>query len=292
MWKSVAAFILTVSVVSLLSEAPSLGREVETDTITSRAVTQPVTVSPQRTFPGDAVLIRSRSVKSVTLFQKTYQLHASGGEYLRLIPIPFTVKPGVYPVEFGDGKQRVSLTVSPKQFAVDSITVSKQMESMRQNTARIAADQKKINQARSQSAKTPYFHEPFLKPAQGRLSTPYGYQRVVNGKPANRHAAIDIANTEGTPIVASNSGRVVLADYLYLTGNTVVIDHGLNIFSLYAHMSNLDVKTGELVYRGQQVGRIGTTGFSTGPHLHFGVLIGNTYVNPEPFLKASPFSWK
>ncbi len=166
------------------------------------------------------------------------------------------------------------------------------MNNMRQNSARIAADQKKINQARSRSAKSPYFRDPFQWPAQGRLSTPYGYQRVVNGKPANRHSAIDIANKEGTPIVSSNHGKVVLADTLYLTGNTVIIDHGLNIFSIYAHMSKIDVKQGQQVKRGQLIGRIGTTGFSTGPHLHYGMLVGNTYVNPLPFFEASPFVWK
>jgi murein DD-endopeptidase MepM/ murein hydrolase activator NlpD len=292
MWKSMAGIVLTVSFLSLLTGTSSHGKEVEAAAVTTNAVTQSLTVSPQRTFPGDAVLIRSKGAQSVTLFQKTYQLHSSGSEFVRFIPIPFDVKPGVYLVQTTDRKQRVQLTVSPKKFAVDSITVSNQMNSMRQNTARIAADQKKINQARSQSAKTPYFRESFLWPSQGRLSTPYGYQRVVNGKAANRHTAIDIANKEGTPVLASNHGKVVLADNLYLTGNTVIIDHGLNIFSIYAHMSKIDVKLGQMVKRGQMVGRIGTTGFSTGPHLHFGMLIGNTYVNPIPFFAASPFSWK
>ena len=133
---------------------------------------------------------------------------------------------------------------------------------------------------------------PFKQPAEGKLTTPFGYQRVVNGVPANRHAAIDIANKTGTPIWASNHGKVVLADSLYLTGNTIIIDHGLNVFSIYAHMSKLEVKTGQEVKQGQVIGQMGTTGFSTGPHLHYGMLIGNTYVNPQPFFEESPFLWK
>jgi murein DD-endopeptidase MepM/ murein hydrolase activator NlpD len=294
MWNSIVNLLLITGVVSLLSGTHAYGKEAEGATITSYLVkpSPSLVVSPQRTYPGDAILIRSKQAQSVTLFQKTYPLQLLGGEYVRFIPIPFDTRPGQYVVQSTDKKWRTAVTVSPKKFAVDSITVSNQMNSMRQNTARIAADQKKINLARSQSAKTPYFQDPFLWPAQGRLTTPYGYQRVVNGKPANRHTAIDIANKEGTPIVSSNHGKVALADTLYLTGNTVIIDHGLNLFSIYAHMSKMDVKPGQLVKRGQLIGKIGTTGFSTGPHLHYGMLIGNTYINPAPFFESSPLLWK
>jgi murein DD-endopeptidase MepM/ murein hydrolase activator NlpD len=284
--------IILAAMMTLLVGTSSLGKELEGVTAVACGQVASVQISPQRTYPGDVVFIRSKQAKSVILFNKTYHLQPSQEQFVRFVPIPFDVKPGEYTMYTVDGRAHVKLVIQPKKFAVDAITVSKQLNQMRQNTARIAADQKKINQARSQSAQYAYFTEPFLRPAEGRLTTPYGYQRIVNGKPANRHAAIDIANKEGAPVVASNHGRVVLADSLYLTGNTVIIDHGLHLFSIYAHMSRIDVKTGQLVKRGQQIGRIGSTGFSTGPHLHYGMLIGNTYINPMPFFEASPFSWK
>ena len=251
-----------------------------------------LTVAPAVTYPGDVVLVRSNRADAVTIFQQTYRLMPYQGEYVRFIPIPFEASPGSYSIETSDSRLRATFTIQEKKFAVDRLTVSEQLNSMRQDQARIDADQRKIEAARSVSAPTPYFREPFLQPAMGRLTTPYGYQRVVNGVPANRHRAIDIANKTGTEVRAANHGKVVLADSLYLTGNTIIIDHGLRLFSIYAHLSEIRVQTGEEVKRGQTIGLMGSTGFSTGPHLHYGMLIGNTYVNPQPFFEASPFLWK
>jgi murein DD-endopeptidase MepM/ murein hydrolase activator NlpD len=285
MWKSVRYAALTF-VISCL---------VGTSSMSAAAVTpkQPdLLVSPSRTYPGDVVFVRSKQVQSVTLFNQTYKLQPVAGEYVRFIPVPIGVKPAVYTIQSADKTKKAQFTIAPKKFAVDSITVSKEMNNMWQNTARIAADQKKINQARSQSAKIAYFTDKFQMPAVGRLTTPYGYQRVVNGKPQSRHLAIDIANKQGTPVVASNNGKVVLAESLYLTGNTIIIDHGLNLFSSYGHLSKIEVKPGQMVKKGQIIGRVGSTGFSTGPHLHYAMLIGNTFINPNPFFQASPFLWK
>jgi len=249
-------------------------------------------VQPAIIYPGDVLFVRSNQATAVTLFGNTYNMRASNGEYVRFIPIPIGTKAGVYTLQTTDKKTKATVKIAKKSFATDSITVSKQMASMRQNTARINAEQVKINKARSVSAAAPYFTTAFQMPVAGTLTTPYGYQRIVNGKPASRHLAIDIANKEGTPVYASNDGKVVLAEYLYLTGNTVMIDHGISLFSSYGHMSKLDVKAGQVVKKGQLIGRVGSTGFSTGPHLHYAMLIGNTFINPNPFFTASPYQWK
>ncbi|MGG1661013.1 M23 family metallopeptidase [Brevibacillus sp. NRS-1366] len=291
MLHSMVSFML-VAALTLVSGTSTYGQVVEGAQVQFAKQQPSLDVMPGSTYPGDVIFVRSSQAQTVTLFSQSYRLQPTQGEYARFIPIPFNAKPGSYQVQSADRKLSVPLTISPKKFEVDSITVSKQMNQMRQDTARIDADQKKINAARSASAKTPYFEGPFKQPAIGKLTTPFGYQRVVNGVPANRHAAIDIANKTGTPIWASNHGKVVLADSLYLTGNTIIIDHGLQVFSIYAHMSKLEVKTGQEVKQGQVIGQMGTTGFSTGPHLHYGMLIGNTYVNPQPFFEESPFLWK
>lgn len=291
MLHSMVSFML-VAALTFVSGTSTYGQVVEGAQVQLEKQQPSLSVSPASTYPGDVIFVRSKEAQTVTLFSQSYPLQPSQGEYTRFIPIPFNAKPGSYQVQSADKKLSVSLTISPKKFEVDSITVSQKMNQMRQDTARINADQKKINAARAASAKSAYFVGPFKQPAIGKLTTPFGYQRVVNGVPANRHAAIDIANKTGTPIWASNHGKVVLADSLYLTGNTIIIDHGLNVFSIYAHMSKLEVKTGQEVKQGQVIGQMGTTGFSTGPHLHYGMLIGNTYVNPQPFFEASPFLWK
>ncbi|MED1791526.1 M23 family metallopeptidase [Brevibacillus nitrificans] len=294
MLQSMVGFMLFAAL-TLVSGTSTYGKEIIEDVheqFQSQKQQLPLSVMPSITNPGDVIFVRSNRAQAVTLFSQTYRLQPSQGEYSRFIPIPFNAKPGTYQVTTTDKQRSVPLTISPKKFAVDVLTVSNQLNDMRQDTNRINADQKKINAARSNSAKVPYFIGAFTQPAVGTLTTPFGYQRVVNGVPANRHSAIDIANKPGTPIWASNHGKVVLADSLYLTGNTIIIDHGLNVFSIYAHMSKLEVKVGQEVKQGQVIGLMGTTGFSTGPHLHYGMLIGNTYVNPQPFFEASPFQWK
>ncbi|WNC12140.1 M23 family metallopeptidase [Brevibacillus brevis] len=292
MLQSMVGFML-ITALTLLSGTSTYSKEIiEEAHVQYQKQQTPLTVLPGTTYPGDVIFVRSNREQSVTLFSKTYRLLPSQGEYARFIPVPFDAKPGTYQIQSANKSACVPVTIAPKKFAVDVLTVSKQLNDMRQDTNRINADQKKINAARSRSAEVPYFTDAFIQPAVGTLTTPYGYQRVVNGVPANRHSAIDIANKTGTPIWASNNGKVVLADSLYLTGNTIIIDHGMQVFSIYAHMSKLEVKAGQEVKQGQVIGRMGTTGFSTGPHLHYGMLIGNTYVNPQPFFEASPFQWK
>lgn len=283
--------LMLVATVLFSTGTSQVGKEI-TEQAQSATRQSQLAVVPSTSSPGDVLLVKSRQPATVTFFQKSYRLQPSKGEYVRFIPVPFDAKPGTHTIQTQDRKYESTITIIPKQFQVDRLTVSQKLNQMRQDTARINADQQKINAARSKSAERAYFTDKFLWPAEGRITTPYGYQRVVNGVPANRHAAIDIANKTGTPIIAANHGRVVLADSLYLTGNTVIIDHGLQVFSIYAHMSKIEVKTGDEVKAGQQIGQIGSTGFSTGPHLHFGMLIGNTYVNPQPFLEASPFLWE
>ncbi|MFF2528220.1 M23 family metallopeptidase [Brevibacillus sp. NPDC058079] len=291
MFKSMVSLML-VTALTLVSGTSIFSQTAEGVYAQTTKQQPAISVTPAKTYPGDVILVRSKEPQTVTVFSQNYRLQKTQDEYARFIPIPFNTKAGTYKVTSADKKLSVSVTIAPKKFEVDKLTVSKQLNKMRQDTNRINADQKKINAARSNSRAIQYFSEPFKQPAVGKLTTPFGYQRVVNGVPANRHSAIDIANKTGTPIWASNHGKVVLADSLYLTGNTIIIDHGLNIFSIYAHLSKLDVKTGQEVKQGQVIGQMGSTGFSTGPHLHYGMLVGNTYVNPQPFFDASPFLWK
>ncbi|MGC5327887.1 M23 family metallopeptidase [Brevibacillus sp. SYSU BS000544] len=244
---------------------------------------QSIAILPQELFPGDVIYLESTEHPTVYLWDKKFNLQPMEKKFVRFIPIPLETKPGLYPILSGTKKSIATVQIKAKQFAVDEITVSEQMESMQRNTKRINADQQKINKARSTSSPKPYFNNTFIVPVEGEETTPYGYRRVVNKKPANPHLAIDIANKEGTPVLASQDGKVVLADTMYLNGNMIILDHGLRVYSTYSHLSVVNVKPGEMVKRGQVIGKVGTTGFSTGPHLHYAMLIGNTFVNPNSF---------
>jgi len=240
---------------------------------------------PETVHQGDAVFVRSQEGGELSWNGKVYKLEPFGTGYYALLPVPTDLKPGTYKL---GGKP---LTVKAKTFETDRLTVTKEQQSMWQNTERINADQKKINKARSSSAPAPYYKEPFVVPTEGRLSTPYGYTRYVNGVFNGSHRAIDLAAPTGTPVKATNAGKVVLAEELYLTGNSIYIDHGLNLFSQYAHLSKLSVKPGDEVRVGDVIGEVGSTGFSTGPHLHFTFWIGNDPTNPDLFFGKTPFRW-
>ncbi|WP_052339729.1 M23 family metallopeptidase [Gorillibacterium massiliense] len=242
-------------------------------------------ILPESASPGDVVLVRHDQPGEVTWEGKTYTLQPFGTGYFTYLPLSLGVKPGSYPI---GGR---TLTIKPKKFETQYLKVTKQMESMKQDTARIAADQKKIDKARSQSQDKFLFSTNFIKPIEGILTTPYGYTRYVNGKWDSTHRALDLAADEGTPIKATNDGIVALAEPLYLTGNSIYIDHGMGLFSQYAHLSKLNVKAGDHVKQGDIIGLVGTTGFSTGPHLHFTFWAHNVPVNPDLFFGTTPFQW-
>lgn len=101
----------------------------------------------------------------------------------------------------------------------------------------------------------------------------------MNGTPGSAHSGVDIPAVEGTPIHASQRGRVVLAENLYFAGNTVVIDHGLGVYTLYGHLKVIGVQAGETVAAGAVIGRVGATGRVTGPHLHWGLTLDDSRVN-------------
>jgi len=124
----------------------------------------------------------------------------------------------------------------------------------------------------------------FLQPNKGKVFPNFGQRRIYNDAPRSIHTGVDIAAPQGDPIRAANAGKVVLASRLYLSGNAVIIDHGLGVFSFYGHMSKILVKRGQAVGKGDVIGKCGTTGRSTGPHLHWAVRVFDSRVDPFSLL--------
>ena len=146
---------------------------------------------------------------------------------------------------------------------------------------KIREDNAKIARIRKLDSAEAHFMTGFIWPATGRISGVFGSQRILNGKPRRPHNGIDIAAPQGTPVVAMAEGRVAMAKSdMFLTGKTVMIDHGHGLNSIYIHMDQITIKSGDLVSRGQQIGTVGMTGRATGPHLHWGVSLFNTKLDP------------
>lgn len=124
----------------------------------------------------------------------------------------------------------------------------------------------------------------FIPPVEGRISAGFGERRIYNDSHRSTHRGVDISGPPGRPVKAANSGNVVLASDLYYAGKTVIIDHGLGVYTLYCHFSKIRVRTGTWVSKGQVIGEIGASGRVTGPHLHWSAKMSGTDVDPISLL--------
>ena len=152
---------------------------------------------------------------------------------------------------------------------------------------RIRAEASLIGAARTRNTAARGFEAGFAWPVVGRISGVFGSQRILNGEPRRPHVGVDVSADRGTPVVAAADGVVSLAhEDMFFNGKTLMIDHGHGLASIYTHLSAILVEEGGAVARGQPVGRVGATGRATGPHLHWGVSLFATHLDPA--LLAGP----
>lgn len=193
-------------------------------------------------------------------------------------------------VRLPDGtREERRLAVRQRRYTVQRIDglPPKQVSPPPATLERIRAEQALIDAARARLTPVTWFDSGFEWPLTGRISGVYGSQRVLNGRPRRPHFGVDVAAPAGTPVRAPAAGVVALAQPdLYFTGGTLIIDHGLGLSSIFAHLSRLLVVDGEHVQRGTVVGEVGATGRATGPHLHWGMNLGT--VRLDPALVAGP----
>ncbi len=195
-------------------------------------------------------------------------------------------------IKHNDGKVTLKKIYLPlRKYRVQRINntkrqFSKTADSLQQ---RIKREREIIKKSRAKIGKTDsaFYKSGFMRPIKGgRISSVFGSQRILNGVPKNMHNGLDIAVPRGTPIYAMADGIVRLAgENFYYTGNNILLDHGQGINSFYFHLSKLLVKEGQRIKKGEIIGRVGTTGRSTGPHLHWGVQWYSKRVDPAKILQ-------
>jgi murein DD-endopeptidase MepM/ murein hydrolase activator NlpD len=218
---------------------------------------------------------------------KTVPYTKIGKEWITVIGVDLDVDAGEYPAEIrvtrnGEvEKTGVTVNVKAVKFPVEHLQVAEQfVELSPENTERALREAKELDEIHNTITPEALWREPFVVPIPGGVGSSFGKRRVFNGESRNPHAGADLKATTGTPIRSTNRGRVVLAKNLFFTGNTVIVDHGLGIYTLYAHLSRMNVKEGEMVERAKVIGLAGATGRVTGPHLHWGAKVQNTRVDP------------
>ncbi len=187
------------------------------------------------------------------------------------------------------GTQRVDIPIKPREFSTERVNglPESTVNPDPKLAERIAREQALVTKARARDDARQDFRFGFTWPNRGRISGVYGSQRILNGTPKNPHYGVDIAVGTGTPIHAPASGIVsFVAKDLYLTGGTVIIDHGHGLSSVFVHMSRIDVKPEQAINQGTVIGAVGMTGRATGPHLHWGMNWFDTRLDPQ--LVAGP----
>ena len=210
-----------------------------------------------------------------------------GKEWITVIGVDLDVKAGDYPASIlvtrngNEEKSEVMIHVKEVKFPVEHLQVEeKYVELSPENTERALREARELEDIHNSISPEALWREPFVVPIPGGVGVSFGKRRVFNGESRNPHAGADLKATTGTPIRSANRGRVVLAKNLFFTGNTVIVDHGLGVYTLYAHLSRMNVKEGEMVERAKLIGLAGATGRVTGPHLHWGAKVQNTRVDP------------
>ena len=283
-------FPLILVLVSLSLTQASLPQAASTPPAPARLSLQKLKI-----FPGDVIRADVKVTKAVEtlkiFFERQvigFQPRADTLQWSGLVGIDLETKSGSYSlkgtVTFADG-QTIALEqtfrVLPKAFPVQRIQVEERYVTLDPEAEKRAAEESKRLQAIWKvSRPQKLWQGRFLWPVSSRLTSGFGRKRIVNNQPRSPHSGVDLKAATGTPIKSANAGKVVLAEELFFSGNTVVVDHGFGLYTYYAHCSTMAVKPGDTVTRGQLIANVGATGRVTGPHLHWACRLNEARVNP------------
>ena len=199
--------------------------------------------------------------------------------------IPLSAKAGedqAFSIQYTNGVTlNTKVTIKAKHYPEQHLTVKnkRKVNPNADDLKRISAERIRKNKAKTHwSDSNPAFD--FIWPVEGRTSSTFGLRRFFNEQERNPHNGLDIAASEGTPVKSTSNGTVIETGEFFFSGNMVYIDHGQGIISLYAHLSQINVKPGDKIKQGEIIGAVGQTGRVTGPHLHFAILANKTLIDP------------
>ena len=208
--------------------------------------------------------------------------------WLAIVGIPLSTQPGAQTLKVATAKGTVDVPfqVIDKSYRTQHLTIKneRQVNPKPEDLKRIEAERERSDVALSKftTGGTPVFA--LQSPVEGQRSDSYGSRRYFNEQPRSPHSGMDIAAAKGTPIRSPASGTVVEAGNFFFNGNTLFIDHGYGLVTMYCHLEEIKVKVGDQLAAGDLLGTVGATGRVTGPHLHWGVALNRAMVDPALFL--------
>ncbi len=277
-WQVILLAIATLGII-LIQPAPAFQVQVMPP---SPQLGDTLSVQVQQTTADPSV------TPSVQYDGKTYPMFPIGSnQYRALLPTTPLDQPGSRQIQVINGSQQQSISISlrDRQFPTQSIWLPPD----KQGLTGTDFEFDRVDAFKQLVTPEKYWQGAFLRPSTGSISTIYGVRRYYNGEFAENyyHRGVDYAAGTGSPVVAPAAGRVALvgreAEGFTIHGNVIGIDHGQGVAGIFVHLSRIDVKEGDLVKAGQVIGAVGSTGASTGPHLHWGVYVHNQAVDPVPW---------
>jgi hypothetical protein len=217
------------------------------------------------------------------------------GEFVSLVGVDLKLAPGdheleiqVFPPGASPIRRHDNLRVVSKDYGVERLQLPKNMVTLDAATLkRVRREQARFSALWNKQSPHRHWTKPFALPVPGKHLSPFGLRRIINDEPRSPHSGLDLRAGLGEPVEASNSGRIALVGEFFFSGNAVVIDHGLGVYTMYFHLSQLKVSQGDRVERGSVIGLAGETGRASGPHLHWGARLGGARIDPLELLRVT-----
>jgi len=259
-------------------------------------------ILPKSAKQGDVGLLRVTGLKNLKNLEGEFKgirfsmnPDSAGKAYEALLAVDMDTKPGKYQVKVQgrdqEGKSLAgasSLEVKKVSFKTQTLSLPSSMVDLDPKTLeRVNAESQRVEAVFQRTRKEKLWKGRFLRPVPGEISTPFGLRRVINRQNKSPHSGVDLRAEEGTPILASNAGSVILVDDFFFSGKSVILDHGQGVYSMYFHLSEILVREGEKISKGDVLGQVGSTGRSTGPHLHWGVRVRGAKVDPFSLIRVT-----
>lgn len=207
-------------------------------------------------------------------------------QWMALVGIPLDATAGTQALYLQNG-ETINFQIQPKQYRTQQISIKdkNKVNPDEESSQRIIQEQALQKQIRTHFTEKPPALD-FIKPAPGYDTGRFGLRRIINNQPRSPHSGMDIAAAKGTPVKVTAAGQVLYTGDFFFSGNTIYVDHGSGLISMYAHLSEIDVQPGDVVQQGEVIGKVGSTGRATGPHLHWSVYLNGEAVDPALFLSS------